>query len=223
MPNSSIIIPAIPAPTWKTSLLLHFDEAANATSFASAEGKTATGFSGAKVSTNAFIDGNSCVIPTGAYVSCDSQDFVFGTGDFTMEAWIGSAAAPGSGDRSVLCLSSVGSADGIVLGFDTAANKLFIANGTGSELATGGSSFSWSEAHIAYSRVNGIGYLHANGVLHWTGSDPRSYLYSTLTMGQITPGNTIRSYVGYVDEVRITKGRGRYTGAFTPEARLGLT
>lgn len=226
MSNNCIVVTKIAVAAWKTSLLLHFDEAVNATSVTSEEGKVcvAGGTVGGKVSSNAFNDGNSFVIPGGSCLAGPSHnDFVMGTGDFTLECWIGSAAAPSTGERSVISLASGGQAGGIVLGFDTNTNRLVISEGNGTRILTSTGTFGWSKAHMAYSRKNGIGYLSFNGSVIGSAADSRNYLGDTLTVGQVSPGYTTRQYTGYIDEIRLTKGLGRYdNNAFTPATRLSL-
>lgn len=72
----------------------------------------------------------------------------------------------------------------------------------------------------AYSRVAGIGYLFANGVLQGSAADTVDYDSTSGDFGQ-GPGTgnhqaSFNPLKGYIANVRMTKGIGRYTASYTP-------
>ncbi len=224
MSSNCVVFQAPPqAPQWKTVLLLHFEEAANATTVVSAEGKVGTCGGTAKISTGVVASGRSLVCPAGSHVALGSHtDFVMGTGDFTLELWISSAAVSSVGEMTLISLAGATQAGGIALAVNTATNKVMISDGAGNNLMVSSGVSDRVQDHIAYSRKNGIGYLFINGTLNASAADARNYTWSECTLGQVSPGYTSRQYIGYMDEVRITKGLGRYNGNFAPSAPLSL-
>lgn len=67
--------------------------------------------------------------------------------------------------------------------------------------------------HYAVCRVANIIYLFVNGVLKGTGSITSSATAGTYNVGADQSSNYIR---GYMAQVRLTVGKGRYTTSFTP-------
>lgn len=220
MPVISLIPYKAPAgPTYETVLLLRFDEAANATTLVSDEGKIATASGGAKTSTVAIVSGNTLVKPAAGYVTLpNDNDWVMGTGDFTVETWLESSAAPSAGELSIISFATFSVNAGFVFGFETNNSKsITISTGNGTRIMTGNVQIPYSNTtHIAYSRNSGVGRMFVNGTLAGSGTDTNNYTANNLTIGQISPGITTRAYIGYLDELRITKGLGRYTSNFTP-------
>jgi hypothetical protein len=76
--------------------------------------------------------------------------------------------------------------------------------------------------HVAVSRTAGVVKIFVNGVEYFSGANTLSYniqnTYVAVGARQLTSG--VESYgeffSGYIDELRVTKGIGRYTAAFTP-------
>lgn len=71
-------------------------------------------------------------------------------------------------------------------------------------------------ANIAYSRVAGVGYLFANGVL--VGSAPNVIDYNADLYGPGQGSHTLalNPWKGYLANIRWTSGVGRYTASYTP-------
>jgi len=71
--------------------------------------------------------------------------------------------------------------------------------------------------HVVYERWGGVFLAFINGVqVGAVNGGSNSLLTNTATLNIAATGNNIDGMVGYIDELRITKGVARYTGDFTP-------
>jgi len=157
---------------------------------------------------------------TGVAVSPVTADHLFGSGDFTVEAWVYKTATPESAG-AIMTLWASGQCSWY-LGVDSANHLVFFT----STLGNGGFSFpavgfvpnnTW--VHVAAARQGTVLRFFVNGAL--LGSVPiNGALYapvgSNVTLG--AAGDVIQQWPGYIDEVRVTKGVARYTAAFTVPA-----
>ncbi len=159
-----------------------------------------------------------------AYAAGTAGDFTFGTGDFTLEAWVRPVSyTDGTYGRALIDLRP-NSTNGAYPTLLTTSLGQLAAFSNGVALGTAADPLplnTWS--HVAWSRTDGVSSLFVNGTLVATFSDTRSYgAGNTIKIGT----NAFYAAVptagahGQMDEVRITKGGGRYTEAFTPETAL---
>jgi len=149
---------------------------------------------------------------SGSYlVAPNNPVYAFGTGDFTMECWYYSGA---TGQQSVLDTRSSGNGPGVLM--YTLSNKLRVYSNGGDVAGTISiPNNSWS--HLVVERISGALYTYVNGVRDINGS---SYT-ANLTDNSFVVGYDSKyggfGLNGYLDDIRITKGLGRYTGStFTP-------
>jgi hypothetical protein len=213
------------------ALLLHMDGANGSTTFTdnSPSPKTVTANGNAQVSTtqSKFGGASSYFNGTGDYLSIPySSDFNFESSNFTIECWLYRTGVNANGHR---IYNSGGDLYGQVDIFINASGFLECYGTTNGNDWNAWASTSialiplnaWT--HIAIVRnvgtvtayVDGIGTtltssLGTSTLANGTGAA------STRTIGG-QPG-TNRSYLGYIDEYRITKGIARYTSNFTPSA-----
>jgi hypothetical protein len=200
-----------------TSLLLN---ATNAGIFDSATINNMETVGNAQVSTvQSKFGGSSLYLDgSGDYLQAPYNDaFQFGTGDFTVEFWINSAAS-GSYNQVVGTLVS-GTENGtwrIGTRFNS-LNNLYFARGNGSgfdefNIAANANDGAWH--HVACTRSSGLVRLFLDGTV----------VSSSTISGTCTSANPLRVgynqrdtvYVnGYIDDLRITKGVARYTANFT--------
>lgn len=200
----------------KVSLLLHMDGADGSTTFTDSsafpKGVVATG--GAKIRTaQSKWGGSLMLVGSGDYLSAPTHvDFVFGTGDFTVELWINTT---------------------------TTAEKVLVDQYSGGEswrLAVKSGKLSWYSSsqvlagavsvntgtwhHVAATRSAGILRFFVDGVLDGTATLNANYSrQAALGIGaQVSSRNPVYDFPGYIDEVRITKGAARYTADFVPPA-----
>jgi hypothetical protein len=152
---------------------------------------------------------------TGDWLSIPySTAFDYGTGNFTMEAWVYLTATPATGVPIIGAMTSGGtdwqfySSTQLALGSDAIAWR-FISNSTTFPLNT------WM--HLAVSRASGVAYMWLNGQSIGSGTETTSFnaQSGTVYIGRSGDG---AFNGGYISDVRILKGVGLYTSAFTPPA-----
>jgi hypothetical protein len=150
-----------------------------------------------------------------------SPNIAFGTGDFTVEAWIYTNTL--SGERGFLQTSDTAGGlktsytTGIVILLDASPNFGRVITNVGGTNVTSGSTYIATNTwyHVALTRASGSVRLFINGTLV---GGPTT-ITTDLTGQNICVGgyyNTSYLWNGYIDDLRITKGYARYTANFTP-------
>jgi len=146
-----------------------------------------------------------------------TNEYVFGTGDFTIEAWIFPKSILAYSDANFVLDFRNGNA-----GYNIEL-YMFIASqgGTNNLYGTVGQSSggitvgAWN--HIAISRASGTQKGFINGVEKFSASDTANHQYSG---SGVNIGNRYAStwnpFDGFISNVRIVKGTAVYTGNFTP-------
>jgi hypothetical protein len=210
------------------SLLMYMSGSNGSTTFtdSSLSSLTLTPYGNAQISTSqskfggssASFDGSGdyISIPTGAHTN-------FGTGDFTIECWFRSNNLTGNCGIFGWQANQAGSDPIVRLAvFDGVVN--FAYRGGAFTTAVGLNSQSsininqWY--HVAVCRNNNVMRLYLDGVLQeeHTPSTPATLNAPfSANIGAIPfDGSAQWFFNGYVDDLRITKGIGRYTSNFTP-------
>ena len=159
---------------------------------------------------------------TGDYASVTAQDdFGFGTGDFTVEAWVYKTAD--TGQESILDFRTQASDNAIAIGVRNTNKPYVYVNGVYEiDSATALTLSAWN--HITYVRQGTTGTLYLNGtsVGSWTDNTNYSTTKPLIIGAGYTGGFTY--WTGNIDDVRIVKGSAEYTGNFTPSvSRLNVT
>lgn len=217
-------------PYWSSvKLLLRMAGADGSTTFtdSSPAAKTITRSGAAQVTTTDALFGGSSLLLDGSgdwlQTTTTLSDFAFGTGDFTVECW----------------LNTTDSGPGVLLDFYETANTgcwqlyldspAFYGENTLSWWSTNGGAgvkiigtdFNPRDGlwhHIAVSRVSGVTRLFADGVVAGAVADTRDYTgsgISPMAVGaQVNTRNAAYDFLGKIDEVRVTKGVGRYATSF---------
>ena len=178
-------------------------------------------------STSLFVDGNSDYLVS----SNAGTSFDFGTGDFTIEASIRFTSLPSTtGTPMVIVGNDFPSPLRALVLYVTTANKLvwgYSTNGTTkTEVAPASASFvatdTWYD--VAVSRVSNVIYLFVDGALVHSedegSQDYRDNGAQSMRIGSMPYSNFEYYFNGYIDEVRFTKGVGRWTTTYTPEQFL---
>lgn len=202
------------------SALLHFNGANGSTTFTDVTGKVWTPYNGVAISTaqskfggaSGLFNGTSHYLDTVA-----SADFTFGTGDFTLELQYRPDSVPGGTYRNLLADLLYVAAGGWSL-YQFGAGIEFWRGGAPAvkiaEKTSGLAANTW--AHIEVSRVAGITKAFIDGVPGSGGTDTTDYTNNRLQIGHVFSTPTHYYAMGYIDEVRVTKGVGRHTSTFTP-------
>ena len=208
-------------PHWdEVVALLHFNGVDGSTTFSDAKGRVWTPEGGARIDTAYFqFGGSSALFTAGGNIRTDATtDFAFGTGDFTVEAWVRVGAPPGGGisnDRHVF-----GS-----FGFDP--DMVFFLTNNGNQPALWDSSAQRTSSigvptnqwtHVAWSRAAGTLRMFVGGVQGYSSAHSVNFA-STATARVGAMNQADRFFNGWMDELRITKGVARYIGNFTPPDR----
>lgn len=199
--------------------LLHMDGTNGSTTFTDQKGVTWTANGNAQLSTAQpkfgaaalALDGNGDYISTAA-----SADFGFGTGDFTVEGWFYRTGTNTNafladfrvvgGNSFVVWCSQSGTAN--ALGYSSEAGTNF-QHGIADEFTLN------TYVHWAISRQSGTVRGFVGGGQKFTATDNRDFGGSQgVRIGSSITAN--QGAVGYIDDIRITKGVARYTAAFTP-------
>lgn len=226
--STSSSAPVVTDPYYSSvSLLLHMD-GSNGTQVLvdnSPTPKTATAIgAGTALSTSTYEFGTASLYCPGSdanYLNVDtSNQFNFGSGDFTVECWV-NAAFSGRGSNSFALSTRTGDGnDGWVFAILTTGGLAFVAWNASSVVANFSSSAgvvaenTWQ--NICVTRQSGTYRIFANGTLVATNSASLAAIGnsgSSLVSKDASSGG--RYFQGYMDEVRITKGVARYTASYS--------
>lgn len=197
-------------------LLLNFDGSSG--TFTDATSKNNLASTATVVTTPALFDGTAAsfsgstsITTTATSGNTLAGNFAFGTGDFTIEAWIYPTSA--SGDR---CIFSTRGSDATAVYFGMYTNTYNLGFVTASAWivtsTVAAPANAWS--HVACVRSSGVVYLYLNGVCVGSAANTTNITDSVGTVGRST-GNNNFTFIGQMDEVRVTKAA-RYNGTFTP-------
>jgi prepilin-type N-terminal cleavage/methylation domain-containing protein len=220
--GQTIGINSLPAATdpffSNVSLLLKFNGTNGSTTFVdSKNGFPITPVGNAQISTaqsrwdgaSGLFDGN------GDYLNIATNSaFDFGTGDFTVEAWVYPLGILGD-----WFIASAASTGGLFFGYTNSQGPVGWGIGRANiawDFLSGALTTTNTWYHLAVSRSGTNVRFFVDGVqVGATSTNSQSYNISTggLNIGSQGPALYLN---GYIDELRITKGVARYTTNFTP-------
>ena len=140
----------------------------------------------------------------------ESEDFNFGTGDFTVEFWIYWDGFNTGGTRGVQLTAAV--TNGIWIGQVNSTSYVLRSYGNANHLTvTLPPLEKWH--HIAVTRKNSTARFFVNGKLEASGSVTHNFVKHEIVIGSDeSSGHTN----GYISNVRMLKGTALYTSDFTP-------
>lgn len=157
--------------------------------------------------TSLFVNGGQSVGNT------NSLDFAFGTGDFTVEFWMYQTALQ---TKNLLDIAgSLGSDARPLLYTDTSGNLHWYSNNTERIVSAGGLLTVNTGHDIAVARVSGTTRMFIDGTVAGSFADSTD-MATVLGSGALQVPASSTRWAGYIDELRITKGVGRYTANYTP-------
>lgn len=197
------------------SLLLHMDGANSSTTFVDTSpiAHTVTAHNGAAITTSnsrfgagAFLGngtGSRLVIPS-------SASLAFGTGEFTIEAFIN--FIPTGNAQFIFSQRLTGGFSLVVL----ADNRLSLITpdvNTITEPQISMVQGNWY--HVAATRLAGVCRIFVNGLLMGTNSNSENGAQNVSIVGAGSTTST-SSFNGRLDDLRITKGVARYSQSFSP-------
>jgi len=178
---------------------------------------------GASISTAVSKFGGSSMYfdGSGDWLLMPANDrFAFGTGDYTVEAWVYFTSITTS-DLQIIFLS--GSTGGNNFYFHVDGNQISVGTSAAfiSNQATSFSTGTWY--HVAACRYSGTLRLFVNGVqIGSSVSDTTNWISAgSARIGANESGT--QTVFGYINDHRVTKGIARYTQNFTPPTTAFLT
>lgn len=139
----------------------------------------------------------------------------FGTGDFTVEFWIYLTSLAAS---TYLFDMRPGGANGnyVLLYVKTDGTLAYWLNSADRITSSAGAITTYAWFNVALSRVGGTSRMFINGTQVGSNfSDSASHDTGAPTV--LAGGGGTGKAAGYIDELRITKGVGRYSSNFTPQ------
>lgn len=216
-------------PYWaNVSALLHFNGSNGSTTITDeVSGNVWTANNGAALSTAQSKFGGSSVLFDGVndYLSIpDSSKFKFGTGDFTIEAWVDPLSTPGANSATIFARNSLSNDKDYALGINS-QNKVFFYMHSIAATAVITTEYVFNLSgwhHVALVRQGTTFKIYFDGVEKGVGTSSASTENGSFTgpytIGSDQTGNDLPLH-GYIDELRITKGVARYTANFTPQTQ----
>lgn len=211
-------------PYWaNVSSLLHFAGADGSTSFIDQTGKTWTKTGSPVISTAQYKFPPSSLLLHGVVDVIGtpySSAFDFGTGDFTIEAFI----RPSITQNGTIFSKRISGASGWALSLRNTGAVWLRANIGGtysdSQIATAASIVAISAwVHVALSRNGNTWRLFVGGVLVGTLTNTGALQDQAATFRIGSASDSGEDYfTGNIAEARVTKGVGRYAANFTPPA-----
>lgn len=151
---------------------------------------------------------NSCIQPTVTFPG-------MGTSDFTIEMWFYSTVAAGA-NGYFLYDTRPFSVNGVYTTMYVNSGQKLAFTVSAAERITGTTNVTTNTwHHAAVSRSAGVTRLFLNGVQQGSNyTDTNNYVTNTPSIGN-TGAIVNGAWAGYVDDVRVTQGVGRYTAGFT--------
>lgn len=168
---------------------------------------------------SAYFDGAGDFL----YPVNSGPDFAFGTGDFTVEMWV---YLPSLGVNRFLYDGRPTSTNGLYVStYVSATNTIgfFVSSVTRITGTTALAAMTWY--HVALCRSGTSTKLFLNGVQEGaTYSDGNNYLGAANRpfIGIDGYNSSASAMLGYIDDLRVTKGVARYTANFTPPSSAFL-
>lgn len=203
-------------PYWANVVsLLHFDGENGSTSLTDETGRAWSAVNSAIIdASQSKFGGSSCLFnANNSYAqAAASNDFGFGTGDFTVETHARWLSGAGRGyifdtgtNKSALIITA---SSGLV---EVYGPSSWVINAGSTPFVTG----QWY--HLALVRNGNAWTFYRDGVAYVSNaSDTRSWGDSTVAFRIGNSGAAETRHIGNLDEFRITKGVARYTANFTP-------
>jgi hypothetical protein len=206
--------------------LFHFDGANGGTTFTDsssyAHTMTRVGLGTTSTAQSRFGP-SSYLAAASSLLKTANTNFLLSNLSFTIESWV--YLTGGSGER-VICgvwdtggiswIMTIGTGDVLTFYYSTdGSSGNFTFNTSGFSVPTN----AWT--HVAACRDGTTIRLFIGGVARYTNSSFSQTCYNGTSVqfslgGQTSGGSAIASFVGHIDDLRITKGVARYTADFTP-------
>lgn len=201
-----------------TMLMLHFDGTDAGTTFTDSStnqaAKTQTAIGNGQLDTAQFKFGSASYLGDGTgdgLSSPDSDDWDMGTGAFTVDCWARFA------DKTDTTTLFARGPDNFAINWNGSETLNFIMDGAGVNISYG----AWAPAndtwyHIAVDRSGTTVNLYIDGTSVANGTSAYDVQGTTAFYVGMNSDGSGRSWNGWIDEFRVSKGVARYAGNFTP-------
>ena len=154
-----------------------------------------------------------------------SEDYNFGTGDFTVECWLNRKAT--SNDDTIWGSTLAEASSGFTWYFNGSGNLRAYVGGS-EKTSTSNSISVGTWYHVAITRASGTMQMWVDGVSKYSatvsgtvGSSTQNFIIGNSYIGYT---GTNYHFLGHISNLRIQKGKAEYTAAFTPSTtRLKVT
>ena len=192
------------------------------------KGHSMTAVANAAISSSVFKYGYgslSCPDANSYVYGPSSSDWTFGTGDWTVEAWV--YITDGGQHTIASNINGQVSQDDLSFQIEIYTNKIRLTGWSTIWMTSTGTLSNNTWTHVEISRTGTNGYMFINGSLDAGGaaigglnlSNVRNLYIGAFLGGAGTPSGQLNG--GYIDELRIYKGLGKHTSSFTaPSSRL---
>jgi Concanavalin A-like lectin/glucanases superfamily len=162
-----------------------------------------------------YFDGTGTLFATPQ----NANNFVLNTGDFTIESWV----YPTSLSANSVVVSTKGATGDTMYVLQIQSNGLLNFSGGTTSFFTSSSTVSTNAwTHIAISRNSGVAKLFINGTQVANGASTTAFTSTTYKPAIGSNSDGTNKFTGYIQDVRVTRGYGRYPTAFTvPTAPSG--
>ena len=145
----------------------------------------------------------------------------FGTGDFTIEAWVNFATVGTNLGISDISPNTTTSNNSSWYLYRVSTNLIgFGVHGAGPIVSTTTTTVASTWYHVAVTRSGTSLRMFLNGVIEGTATNSTNLVASGLHVGLVATPFIMN---GYIDDFRITKGFARYTANFTPPTSTFIT
>lgn len=198
--------------------LCHCDGTNGSTSFTNVavglgRGNSIANVGTAAVSTTAPLFGSGCLLPgsSGNIKSTSVADYAIGSGDFTLELAVKTATP----SQTAVLMDFRNAAPSTIypeIYITGGAFKYFTSN---ADQITGGTVATSTWQRIAVVKISGTTKMYIDGTQVGSSyTDSNTYLQGPITIGQaINAAAPLNP--GFIDEIRVTSGVGRYTANYT--------
>lgn len=221
--SGRVVKDAAPGIDSYTKLLAHFDGTDAAKAYTAVGGQKFSFVADAQLDTAQKKFGTASLLldGTGDYISLPaSDDFNFGSGDFTIDAWVRFHDKTGN---NAICGQGIAGVGSFYFSYDgTSWRYLDVLSGLNIAGADAIDNDTWY--HIALVRNGSTFTIYRDGVAKGTGTfaGTLTKYTSNFSIGEAiySGATTGLSYFfdGWIDEFRVSKGIARWTEAFTPQA-----
>lgn len=200
----------------QTKLLLRMTGTDNSTTFldSSLSPKTITPNGGTKtVTSNSKFNDSSAQFSNSTLSIPSSSDFNFGTEDFTIECWVYLNSHGGSGYSHFFSIDQQNT-----FAFKSYSGYYYLYANNSTAVLTTISPILNSWHHLALVRYGQRLFIFVNGELKGESIIPQSNTYGSTSGVLVGSANGASGeYLdGYMNDLRVTKGKARYTVNFTP-------